>query len=211
MKASLQNLTFRWTDKREKAAVDIAEGRLTDAQIAANLGISRQTLATWKRVPEFQARLSGITEAYRAAVLSHGISLVENRVAAKHDRWLKIKQLILARASDPVMLDVPGGDTGLLIRQIKSIGFGKDSKIVEEFVSDTALLRALNDLEKEAAQDLGQWADRHELSGPGGGPIPIASLDLIIEAARVSMNREPVIESNAEPAALPSGPDKEPV
>ncbi|MGI8746553.1 MAG: phBC6A51 family helix-turn-helix protein [Bryobacteraceae bacterium] len=209
MQSKLQNNTFRWTDKRERAAVLVAADELKDEQIAREVGITRDSLARWKRDPEFQERLREITAAFREAVLSSGIAKIENRTKARHNRWIAMLKLIVARAADPSMQQVPGGETGLLVRQVKSIGFGRDSQIVEEYVTDTGLLRALETIEIAAAQDLGQFAEKHEFSGPDGGPIPIMALDLIINAAeRAELSA--AIETKAEPLALNSS-GKEPV
>lgn len=50
--------TFRWNDKREQAALLVAEGRLSDVQIVRCVGVSKQTLDYWKRRPEFEDRVA---------------------------------------------------------------------------------------------------------------------------------------------------------
>lgn len=46
--------------------------------------------------------------------------------------------MVEERGADPSMANVPGGKTGLLVHQIKSIGNGPNAKIVPEYVVDTA-------------------------------------------------------------------------
>jgi hypothetical protein len=74
------------------------------------------------------------------------------------DRWEKMKAVMAARAAD--MADVPGGASGLLVRQYKQIGKVK----VEEYAVDTGLLRELRAHERQAAQELGQWMEKSDTS-----------------------------------------------
>lgn len=67
-------------------------------------------------------------------------------------------RVIEARSKD--MAEVPGGDTGLLVRKLKSIGSGENTKTVEEYAVDTGLLSELREHEKQAAQELGQWINK---------------------------------------------------
>ncbi len=44
---------FRWTAKREEAALLVAQDELSNEEIARRMGISRQALDKWKRQSEF--------------------------------------------------------------------------------------------------------------------------------------------------------------
>ena len=55
-----------WTPARLQAVQMHWEGRLTGAERAAVLGVSRRTLAYWAAQPEFQQRRKEIMEAVRA-------------------------------------------------------------------------------------------------------------------------------------------------
>ncbi len=46
---------------------------------------------------------------------------------------------------------------------------------------DPTLYRELRELEKQIAQDVGQFAEKREISGPDGGPIPITTLEVAID------------------------------
>jgi hypothetical protein len=76
---------------------------------------------------------------------------------------------------DPDVAGHPGGDTGLVVRQVKMIGSGAAAQLVEEYPVDVALLRAeldvmreLREHEKQAAQELGQWVDKVAPTDPDG-------------------------------------------
>jgi hypothetical protein len=63
------------------------------------------------------------------------------------------------------MQDVPGGRTGLLVRTIKSIGSGEKATTVEEFAVDTGLLREIRELELQVSKELGQFVEKHDVTG----------------------------------------------
>jgi hypothetical protein len=165
---------FVWTAKREKAALLVAEDRISDEAIAEEVGITARTLDYWKQHTEFAARVADHVEAMRKAVLTKGIADRVNRVAALDLRWEKMKTVIAERAIDPRMEEVPGGTTGLLVHQIKGIGKGDDFQVVDEYRVDDGLLRELRAHEEQAARELGQWVERGEVSGPNGAAIPVA-------------------------------------
>ena len=116
----VQNGTgFHWTTRAELAARLAADDRQSDEAIAAACEIGRQTLARWKRHPDFQARLEEHVAAQRAALLAEGIANKKNRIAAKNRRWAKLERVLEARGADPSMTGVPGGETGTLVRTVK--------------------------------------------------------------------------------------------
>jgi hypothetical protein len=165
---------FAWTAKRERAALLVAQGRLTGEEIAGDVGIAARTLDYWKDQPEFLARVALCVEALRQAVLKQGISDRVNRVRALNDRWERMQRVIEERALAPDVQNVAGGTTGLLVHHVKGIGSGANLITVDEFELDDALLRELRAHEEQAAKELGQWIERGEISGPGGSPIPVA-------------------------------------
>lgn len=171
----LRDSAFNWTGAREKAAALLAEDRLSDEEISTDCGVTRQTLARWKQAPEFQARIDTLVSEFRARVRRRGIAILERRVAALQDRWERLQQVIQERAEE-LDGECPGGSTGLLTRQLKVIGRGEDAREVEEFSVDTGLLKELREHEKQAAQELGQWTERKEHLGEGGGPLVVKVL-----------------------------------
>lgn len=124
----------------EHAADACASRLLTDAKVAA-------------RVAELRAEL---TERVIAAEISDRNA----RVAALQDRWDRMKALLNARAAEHA--SVPGGSSGLLVKQLKKIGSGPKADVVEEYSIDGVLLRELRAHEEQAARELGQWVERHE-------------------------------------------------
>lgn len=164
-------MAWQWNERRERAALLLAEDGLTDLEIATACGISRPALVKWKTAPEFQQRIAEIVSRRKDAALRYSIAQQDRRLAAMDDRWQRLLQVIAERAEE---MDgaVSGGGTGMLARTIKLSNTGVQ---VEEYVVDTGLLKELRGLEEQAAKELGQWIERKEHTGKGGGPILIAN------------------------------------
>jgi len=114
-------------------------------------------------------------EAERRADKIHALEIgsVDARIEALQDRWNKLRrgveQLIEERGAN--MINVPGGRSGLLCRDYK----GKDADRAVYRVDNglVALLGELRAHEKHAAEQLGQWTEKKEFAGAGGGPLAI--------------------------------------
>jgi hypothetical protein len=155
---------------RARAAQLVAEDTLTDEQIAAAVGVSKGTLERWKLRPEFRARVAAIIETAIKRTESESINTVAGRALRYKRRAEKLDQVLAERADDPSVAAAAGGKTGLIVRQYK-IANGREPIVREEFVVDTATLAEIRQLEKQAAQDLGQWSDKTEMTGKDGAPF----------------------------------------
>lgn len=168
---------FRWTKQSTKAALLVALDELNDEQIAAKVGVSRRTLAGWKTHDDFRARVDEHVTSFRTAAAGAGIATVQGRVAALEDRWHRLRQVIEERGRADGMDKVPGGTTGLLAHDIKSVGGGIAAERVDVYSVDTALLKELREHEKQAAMELGQWTEKADLTS-GGKPIKLLPIKL---------------------------------
>jgi len=164
---------FRWTGKREQAALLVAQDGKSDEQIATTLGITDRTLDRWKLAPEFRARVASLVADMREAVRQRGIAEKRNRLDLYEDIKDRLVQVVAERAADPTMADVPGGRTGMLVRGYKAIGSGENAQVREEYAVDGVLARELRDYAKQAAIEVGDWAERRELSGKDGAAIAV--------------------------------------
>jgi hypothetical protein len=160
---------FRLSARRAQVAQLVAEGALTEVQIAAKLGIHDRQLRRWKKHPAFSELVSEIAEKLAAEIRGKGLVELSNRVDALNARWRRLHWVIDQRAKDKTMT-APGSDTGLLTRTWKQIGSGASAVTVEEYEVDTGLLKALLDHEKQAAQELGQWSEKGRVEQ---GPIEV--------------------------------------
>jgi hypothetical protein len=160
------------TQRMERAALLVAEDQQTNEAIAAAVGVKRQTVDWWKRKPAFTARVDALRQQFREAVAREGIAHQQNRIKALNERWRLMQQVIAARAADATMTGA-GHETGLLVRTYKP---GK-YRVVEEYRVDAALLAELRAHEKQAAEELGQWTKKTDVTS-GGKPLDLASLVL---------------------------------
>lgn len=154
-----------------EAAALLADGRMSIPEVANKVGVSEKTIDRWAKLPTFQEAKRKILDEAERRIMSTGIASKVRRVQAMNRRWEQMTELIAARAADPAMAAVPGGSTGVLVRQIKSIGFGEKNQLVEEYAFDAALLRELREIEKHAALEFGQYGGTAG-DGNGGGPVP---------------------------------------
>jgi hypothetical protein len=179
---------FEWNAQREQVATLLAEGELTDDEIGDKVGISSRQITRWKTHPEFKAKVESISAELGDAMLKYAIARRVRRVKALDARQKKMLQVIDERSTDPKMADVPGGVTGLIVHDVKGVGKGEDYHEVDIYSVDVPLLRELREHEKQAAMELGQWAEKRELTGKDGGPmVARTTLDLgetVLEYAR---------------------------
>jgi hypothetical protein len=179
---------WQWTRQREKAARLCADGRLTEARIAALVSSSTRTLERWRTQPEFLERVDRYVQEAEAKAKNCAIANKLLGVQDLHERRQLLLQIVAERAADPSRAGVPGGRTGLLVRQVKQIGSGAAAREVEEYELDAALLRELRAHEEQAARELGQWVERPEADSPG----PVVLSQVVVtdrEGARQYLER----------------------
>lgn len=156
---------FRWSEAKLRAAVLLAEDEAGEDEIAAAVGVNPSTLWRWKQHPEFAARVGDHVGRLQAAMLRVRIAKKRERIKVLNDLHEKQLAVVAARAADPSLAAVPGGETGLLVRQLKQIGAGRDAQVVEEYAVDVGLLKEIRATEEQAAKELGQWVEKGEVGG----------------------------------------------
>lgn len=191
---------FRWSQRSEEAALLVAQDVLRDAEIAEAARITERQLIRWKHHPEFAARVNQHVSDARAAVRDRGIADSQNRVDAINDRWGRMRQLLDERG-EAYKGQAPGAGTGLVIPKpllLKVYDAGGDpdeddgegeilfsakrSVTAVAWAVDTGLLHELREHEKLAAQMLGQWTDKSDVTSDGK-PLDLATLILRVRAA----------------------------
>lgn len=176
---------FRWSEPRLQAALLCAEDDVSDEVIADRCGVSRKTLHTWRQHPDFQAQMGDHIGQIQAAMLKLAIAKKHRRLAVLDDLYAKSVTVIEERAAEYAAIAennanqteqqrayrrtwggaaLPaGGETGLLVRQVKQLGSGPSTQIIEEFAVDTGLIKQIQSLQEQAAKELGQWVERSEM------------------------------------------------
>lgn len=151
------------TGKQLEAAQLLAEDELNDETIAAQLGVTRRTVARWKLMPLFEARVADAKRELAAAIKAEGIRRRENRLAEYQDTYDRLQKIVEERADDGKMggahFRVPGYSSGLMVADVK---FGGEGDRVTLYKVDTGLVASLLNVMKQAAQDTGQWSEKPE-------------------------------------------------
>ncbi len=198
--------TFEWTTQRHQAAELVADDYLSDEKIAEKVGVSRGTLHEWKNTPEIIDRVIEIRRKMATRLERYAIANKARRVRALEERWkeqaerLRRLRLIVSEreeeyATNPELVKVPGGRSGYMTRQEKSLGSGPSATIVEEFTVDVGLEKVIQSLEaemrnteKQAAIEAGQWEEKGTLDITSGGEKLVPKSWRIISGGDASAN-----------------------
>ena len=170
---------WRWNKKRELAAKLLADDDLKDKQISDKLGITLSTLNEWKRQPEFMRRTQQHVAAYRNRLMNSRYALKEKRLERYQDMVDRLTTLLNERGAKMLgnekLRDVPGAATGLVVARLRSIGAGEKNVIITEYETDIGTVGEIRELLSTIASEVGDIVQKHEVTGPDGGPIAVAS------------------------------------
>jgi hypothetical protein len=86
----------------------------------------------------------------------------EQRLSAIQERFDGLRQARLARAAGDYEAMMA---TGFVCRKLRTVGSGKEARIVEEYEIDTGMVEAMNSVEKRAAVETGQEQENVNLTG----------------------------------------------
>lgn len=150
MAESLQNLTI----KQQRAALLVAEDELTDEAIAAEVGITRETLHQWKKRDEFAAVVAAHIEAFKDRALVEGFADKRARV-----------QLLNAMTFDVSSKIQKNG----YVREEVRIAANGEHVSFEVF--DKPMMSELRGLLDDIAKEMGDRKTVAEVSGPDGEPL----------------------------------------
>ncbi len=142
--------------QRQEIDRELVSGSFSFRTVSDRNGVSKTALLRHKasHLPGSLTRAAARSrEEVEDRLLEHSITRKAERVAVLGD--LRDRLLTVAAARGATMGDVPGGQTGLLTRRIKSIGQGEFAEKVEEFELDDTLIRSVERLQSLAARELG--------------------------------------------------------
>ena len=98
---------------------------------------------------------------------------------------------------------VIGGDSGLVIKKLNVVGTGRHQRVIEEYQLDTGLIAQMLNVDRQAAQELGEWSERRQISGPNDGPIEVQSAESATEKLLAWLAQEDAAEQASEGAQEP--------
>jgi Terminase small subunit len=172
-------MAFLLNARHESFAENIARGvSATRAYIAARYSKTgaRQNAARLTKNVEIRARVAELRNEITAGFVKLEITNRDARVRLLQDLVHRGHLLIQARGKD--MADVPGGETGLLVRSFK----GKHADI-PVYKVDTGLLREIRKILQQVAEEMGQRVTKTK--SPTPDPVELmARLDAGRKRAR---------------------------
>lgn len=165
-------VAFVWTGARKAAVPLVAADRLSDVQIAADLGINQSTLTRWKQNAAFQRAVAEERERQITAVRRREITFKDARLAHYQQMVDICWGVIDERAKDPNNSG-PGHETGLIVQR-ERVTMVKGKTIRElEHKADVALLAEMRACLKQTAQEMGQWVEKKETRGDAEHPLEV--------------------------------------
>jgi hypothetical protein len=148
--------------KQMEAARLVADGMFTYDTIAKELDITRHELDFYRRKPEFNAYVTNIRDLAIAESQAIGIANKTVRIAVLQEMMQRCYQIIKERGEDPEMQKIEGGGSGLLVKNFKSVGYGRNVQTVETYAFDKAIVSEMRELLKQASMELGQWVEKSQ-------------------------------------------------
>lgn len=179
-----------WTPRHEDAAFLVAEDRLTDQQIADQIGISKRTLETWKKSPAFKAKVNEYLKQFCQLVKEVGIGSVEARLRALDKDFNRLEAVIKSRAKryqeQSHKAEEENSEAGKAMAALAPKGAPKPPPTIappeealtgvvvfelvptkngniERWTVDTGTIAEKRNLMQQAAKELGQWKERAEV------------------------------------------------
>ena len=135
-----------------------AGGSATSAYMAAGYEAKgRSAIASAHKLfmqPKVRARIRDLKTAIAAKLINYSVREKNTRLEALQSRWEKLNRVIEQRSVAPELQQVPGGDTGLVVRT--RVGN------YNVFAVDIRTLRELRAIEEQASRESGQWMERVE-------------------------------------------------
>lgn len=111
------------------------------------------------------ADIQAAVAAWRDEIKQSAITTVEYRIARLTELEQRLWGIVDAREAAYADTDVIGGETGIVVRDYKSVGTGPDAQLVEVYTADTALAKAIQGVYDDVATELGQRADKVDVTG----------------------------------------------
>lgn len=158
--------------KRDHAAILFAEDamqpatqrRRSDESIAKEAGVSRSTIARWKRDSEFQAMIEDAKGKIVADAIRLPSAQKHQRIRNLHEIAEKIRDVISLRGERYSNEEAAEAATGLIVRRQKISASGD---VVTEWEFDAAPIRELRELYRHIAQETGQWEETVNVNHSG--------------------------------------------
>jgi len=161
---------LKWDRRMLTAVTLMAENELKDAEIAEQIGVSTNAVRRWRQHPEFAAAVGDALGQIQAGVLRLAIAKKHKRLEGLNALRSKLYQTVQERAEEyEASGETAGGaTTGVIVKQERVSGVGSNQVRTTEFQVDTGLIRSILELDRQAAQELGQWETKQRIEHVDG-------------------------------------------
>ena len=151
-----------------------------------------------QRIAFLQAQVAETKVLLACKELELSVRSKAKRVEIYEDVHERFWQIIKERAADPAMENVPGGRSGMLVKQVKIVGTAEGPKVVSEYVPDTGLSKEIRAILQQAAEELGQW------KGAEDQPKPDKIQFCWVAPEPVADEKPPALEEKGQQLLLPA-------
>lgn len=142
------------------AYVGAARGNASEAaRIAGYVHPGQQGFRLLKNV-----QIDSAIQVWREEIRSTGLATLEQRVTSLATLEDKLQSIISQRAESATD-DIPGDDTGLIVKREKVIGTGRNAVHTTEYEVDTGTIQQIRAIYDDIAKELGQRVERIETTG----------------------------------------------
>ena len=138
------------TTSQLEAAQLVFKAKLSNKEIAENVGVSELTLQSWWLLQEFRDELLRLRRELFEKVHNNVLITKEGRLAAKLERHRQLTMIVDERAA-AADTSVPGARSGFLVKREVAQG----DAVREVYTVDLALSRELTRLESAIANEVG--------------------------------------------------------
>lgn len=107
-----------------------------------------------------------IRESFEREMMQEGLARKAVRIQKLESLCEKLDQVMKERSADESMQEVPGGKTGLIVREYK----GLDLPV---YKVDTAVIKEVRDLLKQIAIETGEWTEKKDVTSDGKPLTPM--------------------------------------
>lgn len=174
---------FKWDLARRRAAIAVADGVLSDVEIASEAGITDRQLRNWKADPVFAKKVQRLQDNANAELAEFYVTQKRQRMAiyqellerqlsilferADENDEIKKKQEKISPLGSSLISSIglktspAGGSSGLIVRQVKQIGV----MLAEEFAFDASLVKLILNTLEQIAKEAGQWETKVQHGG----------------------------------------------
>lgn len=155
---------FNWNKQSRQAAWLLGRTTLRTPAIAAEVGVTPETVRKWHKHPGFKDRVRDYEEEELADARRAKYSRRSDRVFALSTELEQQDEIFKQRATDVTEYErgKQGLETGRVVRQYKGFGNGEFLEIRTEYMVDNATVKERRELLKQLAMELGEWNEKGE-------------------------------------------------